>query len=97
MQNEFVENLILTVFILGIARLEIRRSLRILVRKEVVLLTGIPLLLKLLEVFEFPDLAMKIKNNLSDQKTVKVTGILGLIFGIILTISSLVSLIKMVE
>lgn len=96
MLNENIGDLILTISVLGIAVLELRRGLRILVRNEVAFFTGIPLLLNLLSFFEFHDFARKIEDNLSDQKTLKASGILGLILGIILIISCLVSLRELI-
>ena len=89
--DKFLE-LVYLIFVFCIAVLELRRGWMILFRKQVVYITGIPLLLLILDYFEFKELATKIKNNLSEQKNLKTSGLLGLILGILLIAASISSI-----
>jgi hypothetical protein len=84
---------LLALLILAIAILEIRRGWKILVRKQVAFFTGIPLLLIIINFFELEGIARKIEDNLSKEDSLKVSGILGFVLGILLFITSIGSIL----
>lgn len=90
LDNKIIE-LVCLLFIYIFAFLELRRGWNILFRNKVVYFTGAPLLIRFLKFLEFDELSRKIEYNLSEEKNQKASGIIGLIIGILLSVSSIIS------
>jgi hypothetical protein len=82
-----------SLIVLIIAVLEIRRGWKILVRKQVAFITGGLLLLKVLRFFEFDELSGKIEQNMSNEDSQRISGIIGIVIGPLLIFSTIGSLL----